>query len=321
MAIKKKVQFKNDDADLVSVSLNGMESLPFHNVDLEDGPEYKDSKASSMLDKNQVDPEPVDSNSMEPSPSSIPAPVAQPPPLHCNTSPHRHSSTPTTMGDPTSVLTDKTHQHLSTSSCSTTTTTTTTAPPLSSSVSVDSASSLPKNATTTVEFVLESPDLHAIEMQHFGTRSSNDKNLPTTVLEEDHPHHHHHHHPSVSQVSPPLKSHSEQPPPPPTAWQSNFFTGWFTIPPSLAGRPRLTQQQEEFVKREFERGPVPLMWPKEADLENQSQDWRNDITHGPRRMKNGQEGASSVSGGWFRSWGFGNTPSKRVEMRTEGAMA
>ncbi|KAF9960005.1 hypothetical protein BGZ72_008204 [Mortierella alpina] len=305
MAIKKKVQFKNDDVDLVSVSLNDTDSMPHLKEDMDAGRDYKanNSKISSTFDKNQVDPEPADSNSMEPSLSSISAPVAQPPPLHCNTSPHRHSSAPMAMSDAT--LTNSTH--LSSTTTATTSNNTTTTPSLSSSssASVDSAlspSTFPKNATTTVEFVLESPDLHAIEMQHFGDRSDQP---PPTVLE-------HHQH-----VSPPAEIHSEQPPPS----QSNFFTGWFTIPPSLAGRPRLTQQQEEYVKREFERGPVPLMWPKEAaDLENQSHDWRNDTTTTVRNMGNGQEPASSVGNGWFRSWGLGSL-SKTAETRTEGAIA
>ncbi|KAF9985824.1 hypothetical protein BGZ75_002495 [Mortierella antarctica] len=297
MAIKKKVQFKNDDADLVSVSLNDMDSLPFHNEDI-DSRDYKNNKDGSSLDKNLVDPEPADSNSMEPSLSSN-APVAQPPPLHCNTSPHRHASVPVVMTDA-----NKSPQQLSSSA---TTITTTSTPPLSSSTSVDtaiSASSFPKNATTTVEFILESPDLHAIEMEHFGNRS--DQKAPT-VLDD---------HPLVSQVSRPEEAHAEQPP----SSQSNFFTGWFAIPPSLAGRPRLTQQQEEFVKREFERGPVPLMWPKEADLENKGQDWRNNTTN-VRHMNTDQKAVSPLgSGGWFRSWRFG-TPSERAETRTEGAMA
>ncbi|KAF9291467.1 hypothetical protein BGZ68_003887 [Mortierella alpina] len=306
MAIKKKVQFKNDDMDLVSVSLNDMDHLPFYNEDM-DGRDYKDTKDVRILDKNQVDPEPADSNSMEPSLSAISAPVAQPPPLHCNTSPHRHSSVPLAMSEAT--LTDKTQQHLPSSSSATTTTAAAATPSFTSpsSISADSAppaTTFPKNATTTVEFVLESPDFHAIEMQHFGNRSDKTQ----TVLET---------HPSVPQVSPPEEAHSEQPSLPPA--QSNFFTGWFTIPPSLAGRPRLTQQQEAFVKREFERGPVPLMWPKEADLESQSRDWRNDTTP-VHSMKNGLESTSSVGSGWFRSWGFGSS-SKDVEARTEGAMA
>ncbi|CAO3566675.1 unnamed protein product [Mortierella alpina] len=306
MAIKKKVQFTNDDADLVSVSLNDMDSLPFHNEDMDDR-DFKNTKdRTTTLDKNQGDPEPADSNSMEPSLSSIHAPVAQPPPLHCNTSPHRHSSAPVALND-----TAKTFQQLSSPATTTTTTITaaTPTPPLSSSVSVNSAvsaSSFPKNATTTVEFVLESPDLHAIEMKHFGSRS--DKNAPT-VLEDPS---------TVPQVSRPEEAHSAQPPS--SQNNNNFFSGWFTIPPSLAGRPRLSEQQERFVKREFERGPVPLMWPKEADLENQSQDWRNNTTH-VRQMNTGQEPLNSAgSGGWFRSWGFG-TPNKGAEGRTEGAMA
>ncbi|KAF9964396.1 hypothetical protein BGZ70_006538 [Mortierella alpina] len=300
MANKKKVQFKNDDANLVSVSLNDMDNLPFHNEEMDER-DFRNSKGSTTLDKNQVDPEPADSNSMEPSLTSIHAPVAQPPPLHCNTSSLRHSSAPVAMNDTTKTL-----QQLSSPAATTPT------PPLSSSASVNSAvsaSSFPKNATTTVEFVLESPDLHAIEMQYFGNRS--DKNNAATALENPS---------TVPQVSRPEEAHSAQPPSSQNN-NNNFFTGWFTIPPSLAGRPRLTEQQEQFVKREFERGPVPLMWPKEADLENQGQDWRNNTTH-VRQMSTGQEPLSSGggSGGWFRSWGFG-TPSKGTEARTEGTMA
>ncbi|KAF9934669.1 hypothetical protein FBU30_000993 [Linnemannia zychae] len=60
--------------------------------------------------------------------------------------------------------------------------------------------------------------------------------------------------------------------PPETSKQNSFFTGWMAIPPSLAGRPKLSPEQENYFRREYERGPVSSMWPKTSeDIENQGQ--------------------------------------------------
>lgn len=71
---------------------------------------------------------------------------------------------------------------------------------------------------------------------------------------------------------------------------NSFFTGWMTIPPSLAGRPKLSQDQEDYIRREYERGPVSLMWAKDGDIENQ-------VASTPS-----QDAAASSS--WFGNWSF-----------------
>ncbi|KAG0288024.1 hypothetical protein BGZ96_008143 [Linnemannia gamsii] len=71
---------------------------------------------------------------------------------------------------------------------------------------------------------------------------------------------------------------------------NSFFTGWMTIPPSLAGRPKLSQDQEDYIRREYERGPVPLMWAKNDDIENQ-------VASAPALD------AAALSS-WFGNWSF-----------------
>ncbi|KAF8940436.1 hypothetical protein BGZ47_007762 [Haplosporangium gracile] len=78
-----------------------------------------------------------------------------------------------------------------------------------------------------------------------------------------------------------------------TTTGSSFFTGWMTVPPSLAGRPKLSQDQEDYIRKEYERGPVPLMWAKNDDLENQV---------ASSTAKATPEAATSPS--WFGSWSF-----------------
>ncbi|KAG0289453.1 hypothetical protein BGZ97_006461, partial [Linnemannia gamsii] len=71
---------------------------------------------------------------------------------------------------------------------------------------------------------------------------------------------------------------------------NSLFTGWMAIPPSLAGRPKLSQDQEDYIRREYERGPAPLMWAKNDDIENQ-------VASAPALD-------TAASSSWFGNWGF-----------------
>ncbi|KAK3822987.1 MAG: hypothetical protein J3Q66DRAFT_397458 [Benniella sp.] len=122
----------------------------------------------------------------------------------------------------------------------------------------------PSNTTTEIQFALDSP-IHEIEMQQF----CNDPRLSSAVKSPF---------PGTNQSHP----HRQQPQQQQQQGSSSLFTGFFAIPPSLAGRPRLTEEQEDYVRREHQRGPVPLMWPKE-DLEIQR----------PEALQ------SKSTGGWF----------------------
>ncbi|KAG0210318.1 hypothetical protein BGX33_004976 [Mortierella sp. NVP41] len=79
----------------------------------------------------------------------------------------------------------------------------------------------------------------------------------------------------------------------PSSTTNSFFTGWMTVPPSLTGRPKLTPDQEDYIRREYERGPVPLMWAKKDDLENQA-----------TGSSSAPAAAPSTSTSWFANWGF-----------------
>ncbi|KAG0041976.1 hypothetical protein BGZ89_007132 [Linnemannia elongata] len=81
---------------------------------------------------------------------------------------------------------------------------------------------------------------------------------------------------------------------------NSFFTGWMTVPPSLAGRPKLSQEQEDYVRREYERGPVPLMWAKKDDLENQTA-FATVVTTATAATPAAAEATPSS---WFGNWGF-----------------
>lgn len=142
----------------------------------------------------------------------------------------------------------------------------------------------PSNATTEIQFSLESPPLE-IEMENFGHFSSHYGQKQRQQQQQQQP------------------QASSTP---------SFFTGFFSIPPSLAGRPQLTDEQQDYIRREYQRGPVPLMWPKE-DIENQQ----------PTESSQPQNTVDGAGGGWFSSWwaSSSTTPTKPVETRREGAMA
>ncbi|KAF9364271.1 hypothetical protein BGX34_002033 [Mortierella sp. NVP85] len=113
---------------------------------------------------------------------------------------------------------------------------------MTSSITMDVWSN---NAITEIQFALDSP-IHELEMQQFCNDLSSAVENPFPGNNQPYPH-----------KQQPQQQQQES---------SSFFTGFFAIPPSLAGRPRLTEEQEDYVRREHQRGPVPLMWPKE-DLE------------------------------------------------------
>ncbi|KAF9147698.1 hypothetical protein BG015_010627 [Linnemannia schmuckeri] len=126
-------------------------------------------------------------------------------------------------------------------------------------------------------FVLESPTMfstpYEFEMQRF---NAYDGSEPSTVK-------------VVTTIIPAAASK----PSTTTTTGSSFFTGWMAVPPSLAGRPKLSQDQEDYIRKEYERGPVPLMWAKNDDLENQVASSTAKVT---------PEAATSSS--WFGNWGF-----------------
>ncbi|KAG0272642.1 hypothetical protein BGZ95_011568 [Linnemannia exigua] len=142
-------------------------------------------------------------------------------------------------------------------------------------------------------FVIESPTLdstpYEFEMQRF---NAYDGSSPSTVK-------------FVTTVIPKLSSATSTATttgaatttttPEQTKPTNSFFTGWMAVPPSLAGRPKLTQDQEDYIRREYERGPVPLMWAKNDDIENQPSTPAAPTT---------AAAAAPVSTSWFGSWSF-----------------
>ncbi|KAF9542190.1 hypothetical protein EC957_002272 [Mortierella hygrophila] len=85
---------------------------------------------------------------------------------------------------------------------------------------------------------------------------------------------------------------------------NSFFTGWMAVPPSLAGRPKLSQDQEDYIRREYERGPVPLMWAKKDDLENQTASATTATEATPATTTTAAAAAVATSSSWFGNWGF-----------------
>ncbi|KAF9940484.1 hypothetical protein BGZ65_006863 [Modicella reniformis] len=151
-------------------------------------------------------------------------------------------------------------------------------------------------ATREINFVLESLTF-GIEIQRFNNDPSFIDNVPTSIYSSHFP--------------PPLQQQQQQQQQQPSfftgffAIPPSFFTGFFAIPPSLSGRPRLTEEQEQYVLDEFERGPVPLMWSKE-NLENPPQ----------------EDGLQPKStGSWFSNWWTAPSAVKPAETRREEAMA
>ncbi|KAF9178596.1 hypothetical protein BGZ51_001711 [Haplosporangium sp. Z 767] len=289
---------------------------------------------------NESDSEPMDTNSMEPigptsskmSPptpmhttttitttatttATAAVPVAQPKPLHINTSLH-HQQRPFTS--PATVTPTSAPFLTPTSATVFTISDDTSASNYSPSSSITAINSpcLPPNGTTAVNYLDDSPESNvSIEMDRFGSHETGRKRR----VNQDH---------NKIQTSPTATTPSS------SSSTSSFFSGWLEIPPSLAGRPRLTEAQEAYVRREYERGPVPLMWPKESDLENQRQinaDSNNQVRHSRQNKDSpndlGPE-ASPKSLNWFGSWGFGggvktaNTADTAIRsMRREGSMA
>ncbi|KAF9107175.1 hypothetical protein BGX27_008851 [Mortierella sp. AM989] len=215
-----------------------------------------------------TDGEPLDGNSMGPggdTPALNVAPPAPPAPSHCNDFSRRHSSSASfdasAMGIMADISLDSPAANTVKSPVDCFIATTTTSPArrdaaLSAAMfSTDHPVSMPTNSTKSAQFVLESP--LAIEMQHF----SNDPTIPAdtitsaaaTAVVSD----------ATSWGGATVTKERRE------SWQSSFFTGFLAIPPSLAGRPALSPEYAEYAKREFERGPVPLMWPKKEDIESQ----------------------------------------------------
>ncbi|KAF9143985.1 hypothetical protein BGX30_014180 [Mortierella sp. GBA39] len=98
-----------------------------------------------------------------------------------------------------------------------------------------------------------------------------------------------------------------------TTGGNSFFTGWTTVPPSLAGRPKLSQDQEDYIRKEYERGPVPLMWAKNDDLENQTASASATATEATSTA------AAATSSSWFGNWGF-RSSSARSTVDTEASI-
>jgi len=88
--------------------------------------------------------------------------------------------------------------------------------------------------------------------------------------------------------------------------QHPFFRGWLQIPPSLAGRPTLTPEQEQRLRYQIENGPVQLM--REAPQ-------RRAEVYGPRHVTAGDDhvlpaapptaAAVGVAGYFSKLWGMG----------------
>ncbi|KAG0253393.1 hypothetical protein BG011_006387 [Mortierella polycephala] len=337
MMVNKNAQFKETVDELVNIDLRDDDDNVISNNSNDDTRNITTKSSKIMINRPKAmfvesDPEPMDSNSMEPMgpirpimspPTSMhtaatattttAVPVAQPKPLHINTSLH-HQQRPITSSaarTPTSAsllipasstifaISDDT----SISNYSPSTTTAAISP------------CLPPNGTTGVNYLDDSPDINvSIEMDRFGSHEADRRRS----VSQDHkkiqtPH---------NAITPSSSSSSST---------SSFFSGWMAIPPSLAGRPRLTEAQEAYVRREYERGPVPLMWPKESDLENQRQINENGNSqerHPEQNDDSSDTEAAPKSLGWFGSWGLGggvktaNTADTTTRsMRREGSMA
>ncbi|KAF9917434.1 hypothetical protein BX616_001017 [Lobosporangium transversale] len=143
------------------------------------------------------------------------------------------------------------------------------------------------NAITSSDFVLESPRL--IEMQRFSDPALDAGALKSTTEafrtnNDDYANN------NASDNS------------------SSFFSNFFAIPPSLAGRPRLSEASEEYVRREFERGPVSLMWSKQS------------YDEGSAHSRAVSSTSSTASDGWLSGWWNKSNPSAK-EGRREEAMA
>ncbi|KAF9342554.1 hypothetical protein BGX26_007311, partial [Mortierella sp. AD094] len=212
-----------------------------------------------------MDAEPLDTNSMGPGDMTPALYVAPPAPSHCNDFSRRHtfaeSFDASAMGIMADVSLDspaaKTVQSPTEHPMATTATSRRGGDAALSAAmfSTDHSIPMPSSFTKAVQFVLESP--HAIEMQHFSNDPATPVDHPTITVPAD---------VSAWEEATTTKEERGQ------SWQSSFFTGFLAIPPSLAGRPALSSETIEYAKREFERGPVPLMWPKKDDIENQGTD-------------------------------------------------
>ncbi|KAF8925489.1 hypothetical protein BGZ58_000753 [Dissophora ornata] len=266
--------------------------------------------------------EPVDSNSMGPAPAATSVPgsiwyVTPPAPSHPNISTRRHSAVSFTSAaafspsTPSAVMTDVPLESENAVAPSPT------EPSMASAVSslftptsstagrknATSATLLPSNATTEVEFVLESP--LEIEMQRFcnGFKTPEDSIDISVIPKQNNQY-------GCQRLQPQNGQQEQQQ----VQTQSNsFFSGFFAVPPSLAGRPKLTEEQEEYMHRQFQCGPVPLMWPKE-DLENQNQNQN-------KSQSEEQQATQSTGSGWFANWWTSPSTDKSAVTRREGAMA
>ncbi|KAG0328092.1 hypothetical protein BGZ99_006265 [Dissophora globulifera] len=271
-------------------------------------------KASSTFAKTDL--EPVDSNSMEPldtPAATLPTQdcswyVAPPAPLHPKVSTRRESAAATAVSMTPAAPSGMTDVSLDSDSMA--------ALPTADPLTMASASTLfagatknystspitvlPSNATTEIDFVLESP--LAIEMQRFSNDPSGESGSIdlSSGIQMSRASRQQHHVVTEDQIKPSQEQGSQKE-------GSGFFTGFLTIPPSLAGRPKVFEESEEFWRREFERGPVAKLWRK-TDLESQSQPQDQD----PEQYSNA---------GWFSNWWKSTPPDRSSESRTEGGMA
>ncbi|KAF9432016.1 hypothetical protein BGZ76_011406 [Entomortierella beljakovae] len=231
-----------------------------------------------------IDAGPLDSNSMEPLPSLN---VAPPAPSHCNNS-RRHTSGQSFDASALGLMADVSLESPVTKTVKspieapqTSTLNSTTGNDAALSVAMFSSnreSEMPSNSTKAIQFVLDSP--HAIEMQRF----SNDPLTPidTTCTSKA---------TAVRETAP--------------ASNQSFFSGFLAIPPSLAGRPRLSPAYAEYAKREFARGPSSLLWAKESDIESQDSTQPSPTAHQPTQPTEGS------------SWWGSRSSSKSTEQAIE----
>ncbi|GJJ75038.1 hypothetical protein EMPS_07396 [Entomortierella parvispora] len=271
--------------------------------------------------------------------------ISTPPPLHCNTSPHRYNSdatnailedhsSPFTLSHATATevqnigrLPNITTAASKPSSRKNSLTSPTSAnstkdikqrpvitASLPSSLFLSSStasttpyytlatSRLPPNASTQVHYYTESPVM--IEMKQFGATDASSIPSPSPTSGEA---------PATTDTvinMPGADYHDlvEE-----SKHQHPFFRGWLQIPPSLAGRPPLTPEQEQRLRTQMENGPVQLMRAKPQ---------RRPEVYGSGHAASGDghslpaappSAATAGVGGYFsKLWGMGGTGTAAV---------
>ncbi|KAF8984291.1 hypothetical protein BGZ46_008379 [Entomortierella lignicola] len=271
-----------------------------------------------------MDVEPSDSNSMGPGGMSPALYVVPPAPSHCNDSSRRLSNAASfdtsSMGIMADVCLDS--SAITAQSPVEHPTATSTSSPHGTNAALSAAMfktdrsvPMPTSSTKAVQFVLESP--HAIEMQCFSNNPTTPVD-PTAAIPADDA--------TAWEEATATKERRE-------SWQSAFFTGFLAIPPSLAGRPPLSPETAEYAKRVIENGPVPLLWPKSSDIENQGSGssvhrTRSTATTASTKGADSEEPSSnsdsnsnSSSSNWF-NWNFWSSSSQNTMPAGEqGVMA